>query len=82
MVEDVVGALASSATRLQIANVAFHHSEMGAPFDSAKDVIDVVAMTRREIVDANDCLAERQQFLEQVRSDEPRDPGNYPSPRS
>ena len=65
MVEHVIGALARSATRIEIPNVSFHHPEARTGLEwPGEDFVQVGAMAGREVVDADDCLAECQQLLQ------------------
>src|SRR5207247_2632499 len=67
VVENIVRTLARGAARLQIANVTLDHTKARAAGERAGyDLVEIRAMPGREVVDADNGLAERDQLLKQI----------------
>lgn len=77
--KNVVRSIAGGAASVQITDITFNHLEPSMPLErSAKNIVDVVAVTRREVVDSDNGLTERQQILKKIGSDESSDAGHDP----
>ena len=63
--QHAVRTLAGKAGSLEMANVPYHHAEARGGLERAgKNLAEIGSMPRREVVDTDNCLAEREQFLE------------------
>ena len=81
--EDVVDPGAGVAALIQIPDIASNHSER--PFGLSlepKHLVEVGLEPGREVVQPDDVLAEGEQLLQKIRSDEPGDAGDEPRART
>ncbi len=78
--QHLIDARAYISADLEITNVAFDKCEARPLIrrDEASNVLEVVTVTRGEIIQSNDTLIELEQGLQQVRADETGDAGNQP----
>jgi hypothetical protein len=58
VVKNIVRALTCRPTGRKIPNVALHHPEVSDSIEWGKDFVQVCAMASREVVDADNCLAQ------------------------
>src|SRR6267378_4017003 len=77
--EHVVRALTRSSAGVEIADIAFDHSKSGGATGRAcEHIVEVRQMAGGKVVDSDDFLTEREEVLQQVGANEPRDASEDP----
>jgi len=73
--EHVVRALTRSSAGVEIADIAFDHSQAGGATGRAcEHIVEVRQMAGGKVVDSDDFLTEREEVLQQVGANEPATP--------
>src|SRR5438876_1167979 len=79
VMEDELGACTGRAACPEVANISFDHVKASCALEwPSENVVEICPIAGREIIDADHCLAKRQQLLKQVGADEASNAGNDP----
>src|ERR1700680_699780 len=79
--EHYVHPVACFPANAQVSYVCRDQAKTSADASTLQSLVDILGVTRREVVEAYHRLPKREKAFEQVRSDEARNPGYEPGPR-